>query len=55
MSFRMHSIEDYDKLIAQIQREIDENPDYRFRIILKSIKSIDCPYLRRKLRQKFQY
>lgn len=53
MNINTHSIEDYDMILARIQQEINENPEKQFRILLKALKSIDCPYLRRKLRKEF--
>ncbi len=53
MNLNMHTIEDYDMILKRIQDEINNNPDKEFRILLKALKSIDCPYLRRKLRKQF--
>jgi len=53
MNIRQNSIEDYDQIMEDVAAKIEANPDHRFRIILQALKSVDCPYLRRKLRKEF--
>lgn len=45
----MNEIEKYDQFIISLQNEIYENPDMKYRILLRGIKNSECPYLRKKI------
>ena len=47
----MNSVAKYDQLIAELEKSILENPEMKYRMILSTIRDVDCPYLKRKIRK----
>lgn len=50
----MHTINDFDEFLIRLEAEIAANPEARHRIILRTLKSSECPYLKRKVKAHFQ-
>ena len=45
------SLKDYDHFLVQLEKQIKAHPRERLNILLKELKEVDCPYLKRKLRE----
>lgn len=49
----MKSVSDFDQFLLELDAEIMANPKAKHRIILRTLKSSDCPYLKRKVKARF--
>ncbi len=49
----MESVRDFDEFLLKLDAEILENPEAKHRIILRTLKSSDCPYLKRRVKARF--
>ncbi len=46
----MDDISQFDQFLLELNDKIEKNPGAKHRIILKEIRKIDCPYLKRKVK-----
>lgn len=49
----MQSVKDFDDFLLKLDAEIAANPAAKHRIILRTLKSSDCPYLKRRIKAHF--
>ncbi len=49
----MQSVKDFDEFLLKLDAEITANPEAKHRIILRTLKSSDCPYLKRRVKAHF--
>lgn len=49
----MESLKDFDQFLLKLDAEIAANPEAKHRIILRALKSSDCPYLKRRVKAHF--
>lgn len=46
---------DFDRIIIELSAKIKERPQEKHRIIMQTLKHIECPYIKRKLKEAFPY
>ncbi|MEM1136402.1 MAG: hypothetical protein AAGI07_11235 [Bacteroidota bacterium] len=46
----MENIKDFDLLLLNLDRQIADNPSKKWRIILQTVREIECPYLKRRIK-----
>ena len=49
----MESVQDFDQFLLKLDAEIAANPEAKHRIILRTLKSSNCPYLKRRVKAHF--
>ncbi|MEM8967138.1 MAG: hypothetical protein AAGE93_12030 [Bacteroidota bacterium] len=49
----METAQDFDLFLLNLHLRIEENPEQKWRILLQAIQEIDCPFLKRRIRQVY--
>ncbi len=42
---------EFDFVMLELNKKLVEKPNEKYRIIMQTLKQIDCPYLQRKLKE----
>lgn len=51
----MDAMNDFDRVIMELNQKLKERPDERHRIIMQTLKEVECPYVKRRLKETFPY